>query len=126
MVIRESLLTTRLGSSCDDIFRKDPTAHDGIYKIQVSGNSATIVECKFENGMGWTVIQKRSSGKLDFNRNWREYQNGFSTFSESGCKRFCGGEDICGEELGKFFQIIKNTFNFIDFTPTLEDVFTRV
>jgi len=87
------------GTSCDDIFRKDPTAHDGIYKIQVSGNSATIVECKFENGMGWTVIQKRSSGKLNFNRNWREYQNGFSTFSESGCKRFCGGEDICGEEL---------------------------
>merc|ERR1712227_571647 len=36
------------GTSCDDIFRKDPTAHDGIYKIQVSGNPATIVECKFE------------------------------------------------------------------------------
>lgn len=28
-------------------------------------------------GPGWTVVQRRFNGKVDFNRNWTEYQNGF-------------------------------------------------
>jgi len=86
------------GSSCQDIYDSNPLARDGIYKIQVAGQSPTVVECKFDSGAGWTVIQKRSTGRLDFNRTWREYQRGFTTFSERDCAGQCTGEGQCGNE----------------------------
>merc|ERR1719262_1277616 len=90
-------ISTVHGESCDDIFKSNPNALDGIYKIKIGSNAPTVVECKFNDGVGWTVIQKRSSGQLDFNRDWRNYKAGFSTFSERGCASQCVGEDNCGE-----------------------------
>ena len=71
------------GQSCDDI--KMPKSYavgrqDGIYKIQLPGQKPAIVECVFKDGIGYTVIQKRSNGQLSFNRNWDEYKGGFSTW----------------------------------------------
>ena len=71
-------------------------AVDGIYKIQTNNGPATVVECKFSDGVGWTVIQKRTTGALDFNRTWQEYRQGFSTFSMGSCASQCTGADDCG------------------------------
>ncbi|CAG5100497.1 Oidioi.mRNA.OKI2018_I69.XSR.g17026.t1.cds [Oikopleura dioica] len=50
----------------------------GIYKIQMPGLEAKDVECIFGSGSPKTVIQKRTTGKLNFNRGWRDYKYGFS------------------------------------------------
>ena len=50
--------------------------------IYPHGNSNKVeVLCDFEqDGGGWTIIQKRSSGPRDeFNQNWNEYLNGFGS-----------------------------------------------
>ncbi|XP_067939552.1 angiopoietin-related protein 2-like [Watersipora subatra] len=35
------------------------------------------VWCEFIDGHGWTVLQKRFNGYVDFLRNWTDYQTGF-------------------------------------------------
>ncbi|ALC40383.1 maker624 [Drosophila busckii] len=51
---------------------------DDIQTIRVPGTDAFQVPCdsKFA-GEGWTVIQRRVDGSVNFNRTWEEYRNGF-------------------------------------------------
>ncbi|KAJ8047558.1 Fibrinogen-like protein A [Holothuria leucospilota] len=51
----------------------------GIYEIQPFGSTSPFnVYCDFDidNG-GWTVIQRRVDGSVDFNRGWSDYKDGF-------------------------------------------------
>ncbi|KAH8389567.1 hypothetical protein KR215_002577, partial [Drosophila sulfurigaster] len=49
-----------------------------IYEIKVPGIDAFSVPCDSRlAGSGWTVIQRRMDGSVDFNRNWTDYQQGF-------------------------------------------------
>ncbi|ALC39854.1 maker544 [Drosophila busckii] len=49
-----------------------------IQTLRVPGAEPFQVSCdsKFA-GNGWTVIQRRLDGSVNFNRNWEEYKNGF-------------------------------------------------
>ncbi|XP_061190274.1 fibroleukin-like [Saccostrea echinata] len=50
----------------------------GVYKISPFGTSPVRVYCDLETmDGGWTAIQKRVGGFVNFDRNWSEYKNGF-------------------------------------------------
>ncbi|KRG03018.1 fibrinogen-like protein 1 isoform X1 [Drosophila mojavensis] len=50
----------------------------GIHEIKLPGSSAFNVSCDTcLAGSGWTVIQRRQDGSVDFNRTMRDYRKGF-------------------------------------------------
>ncbi|CAH1237868.1 FGL2 [Branchiostoma lanceolatum] len=65
---------------CNDVYKSCVTAlcTSGVYTIQPDASSEPFqVYCEMEGGFGWTVIQKRFDGSVDFARDWQAYKNGF-------------------------------------------------
>ena len=54
-----------------------------IYKIKSGPFAQTLAYCNIDDKMeGWTVILRRYSGKLVFNRSWEEYEFGFGSLND--------------------------------------------
>ena len=57
----------------------------GVYTISNFGGvkcSNTRVYCDtISGGGGWTVIQRRQDGSVDFNRDWVDYEDGFGSLT---------------------------------------------
>lgn len=58
---------------------QDASTSNGILRLQLTPESDPFyVRCEDELfGGGWTIIQNRFNGKLNFYRGWLEYQTGF-------------------------------------------------
>jgi len=51
----------------------------GVYLLQDPLSLAKFqVWCEFDDEHGWTVIQRRMDGSVDFYRGWQDYVDGFS------------------------------------------------
>ncbi|CAN9511680.1 unnamed protein product [Ophioblennius macclurei] len=65
---------------CAEIY-KHGIKENGIYTIQPDLHGPAVeAKCDMETaGGGWTVIQSRQDGSVDFNRTWQEYREGFGS-----------------------------------------------
>ncbi|KAK3545024.1 hypothetical protein QTP86_033222 [Hemibagrus guttatus] len=76
--LRTKASTIADGTDCSEIKKYSPYALSGVYNIQPSGSKKPFqVYCVMRQDGGWTVIQRRSGGRVSFDRNWKEYKNGF-------------------------------------------------
>ncbi|XP_052762160.1 fibrinogen C domain-containing protein 1-A-like [Mya arenaria] len=66
--------------SCCDAIYKSGKRENGIYTISPDGRCPFDVFCDMTNG-GWTVIQKRFDGSVNFYKPWTTYVNGFGSLS---------------------------------------------
>ncbi|XP_074173341.1 angiopoietin-4 isoform X2 [Rhinolophus sinicus] len=81
-VVAQSLGSMRAAEQgfqdCAEIQRSGANA-SGVYTIHVANmTEPRKVFCDLEaNGGGWTLIQRRANGSVNFQRNWKDYKQGF-------------------------------------------------
>ena len=67
-------------TSCADLY-KSGVRQDGEYSVDPDGEGSIQVLCDMtSDGGGWTVIQKRLDGSVDFHRYWTDYKDGLGEF----------------------------------------------
>lgn len=63
---------------CQDAYERNYSS-DGVYLLlNPSGGGENVrAYCEFDDSHGWTVIQRRIDGSVDFWREWNDYVAGF-------------------------------------------------
>ncbi|XP_054661416.1 angiopoietin-related protein 4 [Grus americana] len=73
---REPVLTQKLPEDCHQLFLAGQQS-SGIFQVQPAGSQPFKVYCDMTIEGGWTVIQRRTDGSVDFDQLWDAYKNGF-------------------------------------------------
>ncbi|XP_074085197.1 fibrinogen gamma chain isoform X2 [Macrotis lagotis] len=82
------------GKDCQDIANKGASV-SGLYFVKpLKAKTQFLVYCEIDSsGNGWTVLQKRVDGSLDFKKNWVQYKEGFGHLSPTGNTEFWLGNE---------------------------------
>ncbi|XP_062289664.1 fibrinogen like 1B [Scomber scombrus] len=79
---------------CSELFDR-LKAPSGFYRIRPKSHQEPFLTyCDMEDGGGWTVFQRRRHGKVDFNRDWVDYRDGFGDFKLWNDEFWLGNEHI--------------------------------
>ncbi|XP_076602030.1 angiopoietin-related protein 4 [Chaetodon auriga] len=65
-----------MASDCHELFLRGETT-SGVYTIQPRNAEPFKVFCEMTADGGWTVIQRRQDGSVDFDQLWQAYEKGF-------------------------------------------------
>ncbi|CAG5928674.1 unnamed protein product [Menidia menidia] len=87
-------IQTTTGTDCQDIANKGATT-SGIYYVKpLKAPEPFLVYCEIDSfGRGFTVIQRRRDGSLDFHKDWIQYKNGFGYLSPDDTTEFWLGNE---------------------------------
>ncbi|XP_047463066.1 fibrinogen like 1B isoform X2 [Mugil cephalus] len=67
----------------------------GFYRIKPKSHQEPfLVYCDMQDGGGWTVFQRRRHGRVDFNRDWVDYRDGFGDYKLWNDEFWLGNEHI--------------------------------
>ncbi|KAK1882513.1 Fibrinogen-like protein 1 [Dissostichus eleginoides] len=79
---------------CSELFdRLKPPS--GFYRIRPKIHQEPFLAyCDMEDGGGWTMFQRRRHGKVDFNRDWVDYRDGFGDFKLWNDEFWLGNEHM--------------------------------
>ncbi|XP_008296336.1 angiopoietin-related protein 4 [Stegastes partitus] len=69
-----------IASDCHELFLRGETT-SGVYTIQPGSSEPFDVFCEMTADGGWTVIQNRQDGSVDFDQLWSAYQKGFGSLN---------------------------------------------
>ncbi|KAG9332204.1 hypothetical protein JZ751_015495 [Albula glossodonta] len=67
-----------MASDCHQLYLGGETS-SGVYTVRPSGSQPFQVFCEMTSEGGWTVIQSRKDGSVDFDQLWQEYRDGFGS-----------------------------------------------
>ncbi|XP_038574228.1 angiopoietin-related protein 4-like [Micropterus salmoides] len=69
-----------MASDCHELFLRGETT-SGVYTIKPINAEPFNVFCEISAEGGWTVIQRRQDGSVDFDQLWQAYENGFGSLN---------------------------------------------
>ncbi|XP_037538018.1 angiopoietin-related protein 4 [Nematolebias whitei] len=69
-----------VAADCHELFLRGETT-SGVYTIQPEDSGPFNVFCEITADGGWTVIQRRQNGSVDFDQLWEAYENGFGSLN---------------------------------------------
>lgn len=76
-------ITYHIFIDCQDAFEKGERTSGAVYILQPEPNWRLIkAVCQFDHESGWTLIQRRLDGSVDFYRGWDDYVDGFGYLSD--------------------------------------------
>jgi outer membrane murein-binding lipoprotein Lpp/predicted lipoprotein with Yx(FWY)xxD motif len=77
--LTESTAAPEQELDCSDLLKQNPNQPSGIYTLPLPGLGRSVkVYCDMTTEAGgWTVIQRRKDGSVNFYRNYKEYSDGF-------------------------------------------------
>ncbi|XP_036410154.1 angiopoietin-related protein 4 [Megalops cyprinoides] len=69
-----------VATDCHELYLRGETS-SGVYTVQPVGSQPFEVFCEMTTEGGWTIIQRRQDGSVDFDQLWQAYQNGFGNLN---------------------------------------------
>ncbi|XP_016114109.1 fibrinogen gamma chain-like [Sinocyclocheilus grahami] len=87
-------IQTVTGKDCQDIANKGGKVSGLYYVKPARAPEAFLVYCEIDSfGRGWTVLQRRRDGSVDFNKKWIPYKEGFGYLSPDDRTEFWLGNE---------------------------------